>query len=375
MTDIRILTTERDVEELLPMLMGEDSVAIDLEMDALHSYREKICLAQISTPSETVLVDPLSGGDLAPLAPLFAAAGIRKIFHAIDYDLRSLKRDYGFAAGNLFDTMIAAQFCGEEKIGLADLLKKYFDVELDKKYQRADWSQRPLLPDMVRYAAEDTRHLHRLADILERKLQALGRESWLKEECELLEDISFDSSGGPLFLRFKGAGKLERNQLAILEELLQWRDREAERRNRPHFKILGNRSILAMVQVPPSSRKELLRIEGINERVADRYGKVLLACIEKASRLEESAWPHYPRPARMKKDPQADKLLVELKKWRLAKAESLKLEPGILISNAQLEAISRVRPGRESELAAIKGVRRWQVAELGVDLLGVIGRT
>ena len=369
MNNLEILTSKTEVESLAKRLMQEQSVAIDLEMDALHSYREKICLAQVSTPAETVIVDPLAGGDLEPLAPVFASGAIRKIFHAVDYDLRSLKRDYGFAAANLFDTMIAAQFCGEEKIGLADLLQKYFNVELDKKYQRADWSQRPLKKEMIDYAAEDTRHLHRLVEILEQKLKDLGRMSWLEEECSLLEAVRFDENGGPLFLRFKGAGRLERPQLAILEALLQWRDREAERRNRPHFKVLGNKPILEMVLAAPATRNKLGSLEGVNDRLLDRYGRKLLTCIEEAKAQDEDDWPHYPRTARNKRDPQAENILTRLKKWRLKIADEFKLEPGVLINNAQLEAISRVRPKSGKELATVKNIRNWQVEAFGQELL------
>ena len=153
MSSVPILRTDQEVADLANRLLQHETVAIDFEMDALHSYQEKICLAQVTSPDETVIIDPLAGADLAPLGPLFSAAEVRKIFHAADYDLRSLKRDYGFEVRNLFDTMISAQLCGEEKIGLADLLQKYFDIGLDKKYQRADWSQRPLKPEMILYAA------------------------------------------------------------------------------------------------------------------------------------------------------------------------------------------------------------------------------
>ena len=373
MSSVPILTTEQEVTELTLRLMQEESVAIDLEMDALHSYQEKICLAQISSSVETVIIDPIAGADLAPLAPLFASDAIRKIFHAADYDLRSLKRDYGFVVNNLFDTMVSAQLCGEDKIGLADLLQKYFSIELDKKYQRADWSQRPLKAEMVHYAAEDTRHLHRLVAILEKQLQELGRTDWVEEECRILEGVAFAVNSGPLFLRFKGAGRLERHQLAILEELLQWRDQEAARRNRPHFMVIGNKSIQAIAQQAPKTRNALAGCEGINDRLIERYGKNMLACVEKAAAIPEEDWPHFPRTARTQKDPQAERILVKLKKWRLDKAEEFKLDPGVLINNAQLEAVSRIRPTRLKELATIKGLRQWQVSEMGSELVALIG--
>jgi len=372
MTDVPILTSEAEVEELAAALLKESSVAIDLEMDSMHNYQDKICLAQISTPADTFIIDPLAGGNLAPLAPVFSAPDIRKIFHAADYDLRSLKRDYGFEVRGLFDTMVSSQLCGEEKIGLADLLAKYFGVVLDKKYQRADWSQRPLKNEMIRYAAEDTIYLHRLVAILEEKLESLGRLSWVEEECEWLEKVAFDVNTGPLFLRFKGAGRLERRQLAALEELLQWRDREAERRNCPHFKIVGNKQILSLVQIDPATTGGLNGVEGLSERQVGRYGRSLLECLESARAVDEEQLPHFPRPARSKKDPQADKLLTELKSWRTKKAVELGLDPGVLINNSLLEIISRRRPGRVDALQEITGLRRWQFDLLGKELVAIV---
>lgn len=372
MTEIPVLISAAEVKSLAARLMEKTSVAIDLEMDALHNYHEKICLAQISTDDETVIVDPLTA-DLSPLAPVLSAPDIRKLFHAGDYDLRCLKRDYGFEVKNLFDTMISAQFAGEEKIGLADLLLKYFGVELDKKYQKADWSRRPLKPEMIRYAAEDTHHLHRLADILEEKLRQLGRTEWVSEECENLEAVAFDVNGGPLFLRFKGAGMLERRQLAALEELLQWRDQEASRRNCPHFKVLGNKQILEIIKAESMTLNGLAKIGGLSTRQIEHYGRKLIACLETAQSMDEGEWPLFPRTARGKRDLEAEQILVKLKKWRLGKAAELKLDPGVLINNALLEAISRARPGKIEELNGIKGLRAWQIRELGSQLVGLVG--
>ncbi|PLY02984.1 MAG: ribonuclease D [Desulfuromonas sp.] len=372
MTDIEILTTEDEVEKLAHSLRHESSVAVDLEMDAMHNYREKICLAQISTTQHTVLADPLVGGNLAPLAGVFAETGIRKIFHAVDYDLRSLKRDYGFAVHNLFDTMIAAQFCGEEKIGLADLLGKYFGVKLDKKYQRADWSHRPLKKEMIAYAAEDTRHLHRLVAILEEKLRELGRLDWLHEECKLLEEICFDENSGPLFLRFKGAGKLERRQLAQLEELLQWRDKEAERRNCPHFKVVGNKSLLALILTRPEGVDALSSLEGMSSRQVERYGQQLLNCLDKANQIDEEDLPLFPRAPRIKRDPQVDQLLAKLKVWRTKKAADLAIDPGVLVNNSLLEAVARQRPKRPEDLHQVRGLRSWQIGEIGEDIVAIV---
>lgn len=368
---IPILTTTAAIVELAKELAAETVIAVDLEADSMHSYREKVCLLQFSTPQQTVLVDPLAGADLAALAPVLADPAIRKIFHAADYDLRCLYRDFGFSVRGLFDTMVACQFLGEEKVGLADVLGKYYGVTLDKKFQRADWSLRPLSAEMIRYAAEDTRHLHRLAALLEEKLRDKGRLSWVAEEFALLEQVRFSETEGPLFLRTKGAAALDRRQLAILEALLQWRNAEAQRRDSPPFKVLGNASLLDLARVAPKTLQGLVGIEGISPRIVDRYGRLLLQAIESALSLPESDLPVFPRGERREKDPEAERRFKQLKIWRQNQAEKLLLEPGVLINNATLEEIARRQPVSVAALADVPGMKNWQCEVLGADLLQV----
>jgi ribonuclease D len=255
-----ILTTTEQVSEFAAELEKHPVIAVDLEADSMHNYQEKVCLLQFSTPTTTVLVDPLLGADLASLKPVLANPQVRKIFHAADYDIRCLARDFDIEINGLFDTMISSQFLGEERFGLADVLRKYFSVELDKQYQRADWSKRPLSEAMVRYAAEDTSHLHELVENLEEQLIARGRLEWVKEEFTLMEKVRFAVHEGPLFLRFKGAGTLDCRQLAVLENLLQWRDIEAQRRDTPLYKVLGNKSLLQLAKLTPTTQNILPQV-------------------------------------------------------------------------------------------------------------------
>ena len=293
-----------------------------------------------------MLIDPLPGADLAPLAGIFADPAVRKIFHAADYDLRSLYRDFRLEVRGLFDTMVSAQLLGEEKIGLNDVLGKYFGVTLDKRFQRADWSIRPLPAEMVAYAAEDTRHLHRLAELFEARLLELGRRDWAAEEFQLLEGVRFsDSERGPLCLRLKGAGALDRRQLGVLEELLQWRELEAARRDRPPFQVIGNTILLALAKQTPRTATALAAITELPERLRDRHGRDLLAAIARGMELPSSdlpAWPKTPRPER---DPAVDGRLAALKGWRRDKAAALGIDPGVLINNALLELAGPGEPG------------------------------
>ncbi|RLB62638.1 MAG: ribonuclease D, partial [Deltaproteobacteria bacterium] len=279
MDQIEILTTNAQVAELAGLLVSETTIAFDLEADSMHNYQEKVCLLQVSTLQRTVLIDPLTATDLSPLRPVLADPAIRKIFHAADYDLRSLKRDFDLSVNGLFDTMICAQLLGEDRIGLADLLRKYFSVELDKKFQKADWSQRPLPAEMVRYAAEDTRHLHRLVALFEERLVDLGRMSWATEEFSLMEQVRFAEPEGPICIRFKGAGILTRRELGVLEKLMQWREQEGARLNRPVYMVLGNKPLMDLAQRMPTSSGPLRGINGLSPRLIERYGRTLVAAV------------------------------------------------------------------------------------------------
>ena len=364
-----ILTTTEQVDDFAAALDKHAVIAVDLEADSMHNYQEKVCLLQFSTPETTVLIDPLAGADLSSLRPVMSNSDVRKIFHAADYDIRSLSRDFDITIGGLFDTMISCQFLGEERFGLADVLRKYFSVELDKQYQRADWSKRPLSPEMVRYAAGDTLYLHDLAEILEAKLIEKGRIEWVEEEFRLMEQVRFADSSGPLFLRFKGAGTLKPRQLAVLEKLLQWRDKEAQRRDCPLYKVFGNKELLEISRNLPATAGALSRVPGVSPRLIERYGKKLLTPIQHALDIPESELPVYPRGERRPKDPQIEKRMIRLKEWRKKAAAGLELDSGVLINNALLEELARKHPQIEADFDAIDLLKNWQRKVLGAGIL------
>ncbi|WP_020674800.1 ribonuclease D [Geopsychrobacter electrodiphilus] len=365
----QILTRTAEVEELAAELSTFPQIAVDLEADSMHHYQEKVCLLQFTAGEQTILLDPLDGADLSSLRPVLANPGIRKLFHAADYDIRCLARDFSIQIYGLFDTMISSQFLGEAKFGLADVLGKYFGLEVDKKYQRADWTIRPISPEMVRYAAGDTRYLADLVVILEEKLHAMGRRDWVAEEFALLEKARFAEPNGLLCLRVKGAGKLTRRQLGLLEELLQWRNAEAQRRDLPHFKVLGTASLLHLATQAPSSVRGLVAIEGISPRLVERYGKALMQAVEQGVGLDEADLPAFPRVERREKDPAADKRFLQLKDWRKKTAAQLALDPGVLINNATLEQVARANPQSRAELEGLGALKNWQLRELGTGML------
>src|SRR5256714_11170211 len=153
---------------------------------------------------------------------------VEVVFHDADYDLRLLHQDYGWHVTNIFDTRVAAQLLGIKSFGLAALLEQFFDVKLDKKHQRADWSMRPLPADMLEYAVQDTRFLLPLRDHMKSQLEHRGRWSWAQEEFARLEGTRWETETEMEgFLRMKGARDLTRRELAVLREVSNWRDKMA----------------------------------------------------------------------------------------------------------------------------------------------------
>ena len=147
------------LERLASELSSEPIIAVDTESNSLYAYQEKVCLIQFSTPGKDYLVDPLALKNLSPLDPVFRSPKIEKVFHAAEYDLLCLKRDFGFEFNNLFDTMIAAGILGRQALGLGSILKDEYGVQVDKRNQRANWGQRPLPEGLLKYAQLDTHYL------------------------------------------------------------------------------------------------------------------------------------------------------------------------------------------------------------------------
>ncbi|MGH2628549.1 MAG: ribonuclease D, partial [Anaerolineales bacterium] len=216
-------------------------LALDTESNSLHSYRERVCLVQISVPQADYLLDPLALPDLKPLAPLLENPKIEKVFHAAEYDLLCLKRDFGFRVANLFDTHLASRTLGRKKTGLGDLLEQEFGVHLDKRHQRANWGKRPLPPDLLNYARLDTHYLLELRDRFEGELKEGGRWEEAREAFELLSRVTPHTNGfnPDGFWRIARAGKLTPSHSAVLRELYHYREEQARRLDRPAFKVLG----------------------------------------------------------------------------------------------------------------------------------------
>jgi ribonuclease D len=358
-------------------LNGSRLLAADTEAAGYHRYHDRICLLQLSTREDTALLDTLAVRDISPLKPYFEDPEIEIIFHDADYDLRLLSRDYGVTVRGLFDTKIAAQLLGEPAFGLGNLLEKYLGVKLEKKYQRADWAQRPLPPELLEYAAEDTRYLPELRDRLKAELLNKGRMAWAEEEFRIEEQVRWapGEGNGEAYLRLKGIRDLRPRHLAALRELYRWRESVAAERDRAAFRILPNEALLGIAREMPGSAAALADVPELPAAFVERYGPELLAAVARATRLPEGELPVRPRgPGRPPPDPTFDALMERLKVARDIAADELGLDRGFLMPRSQLEEVARARPRAFAAFEDIPGLRRWQVQALGQRLLDVLKR-
>jgi ribonuclease D len=363
--------------DLITAVRREPRVAVDTEAASFHRYRDRIYLLQLSTADRTALIDPLAIADLSPLGAVLADRRIEKTFHDADYDLRVLDRDYGFRAAGLFDTRIAAQLAGEPAIGLAALLEKYVGVKLAKEHQKADWSQRPLPPAMLAYAAADTRYLLALRDALEQRLRELGRLDWGTEEFARLEALRWTGGGvadGTTdgYLRVKGAKALPPRARAAFRELHGWRETVAERDDKAPFRIIGNDALLAVSRALPATAADLAVIKDLPASLARRHGSALLEAVARARALPERDLPRLERTVRPPRDPQLDARVERLKAVRNRVAAELGLDPGVLCGRTTLEAVARAAPKDRAGLAQVGELRRWQAHVLGDALLAAL---
>ena len=368
-----LVQSQPELESLFARLQGAPLLAVDTEAASFHRFIDRVYLLQISSRDETAVVDPLAIESLAPLAEVLADPAVEIVFHDADYDLRLLDREYGFRATNIFDTRVAAQLLNEPGVGLAALLEKYLGVRLDKRFQRADWSARPLSPEMLEYAASDTRHLPELRDILKGRLEAQGRLAWAEEEFALLDELRWSPPDGePGYLRLKGAKALKGRELAILRELFEWREGVAQRSDRATFRVLNNEPMLAMAKQPPADMAALKTIPGIGSDQAERRGRDILAAVKRGLEIPEQDLPRVERPPRKAFDPAFEARLERLKAARNRLAVQLDLAPGVLCPNGTLEAIARANPASMEALGALPELRRWQLREFGGELLGAV---
>lgn len=372
----QFVTTDKDLTHVCLQLESCEIIGVDLEADSMHCFLEKICLIQIAGPDRAWLVDPFLINDFSPFSRILENPDIIKVFHGSDFDVRSLDRELSVEIENLFDTEIACRFLNIKERGLGALLKSFFDIDVDKKYQKVDWSKRPLKEEMIAYGVGDVATLVELHDLLKDRLEKIGRLAWAREEFDLQAGVKYESNHlRPLFKKFKGAGKLDNRSLAVLEHLLEVRLAQAEKKDLPPFKIMSNQSIMTMVQRRPASVEEMLRHRMLSPKQAGMYGQLCVDAVETALALPHRELPSYPKTRMPRKSPEVLGRIEALKKMREHASRTLAMEPGFLINNHMIGAVAAGKPASLEELSQIPGMRNWQVEALGEQILGTLSKT
>lgn len=352
-------------------LRGMSRLAIDLEANSMFAYTERACLIQLSTATADYIIDPLAGLDLSGLGAALADPAVEKIFHAAEYDLILLRRDYDWSLVNLFDTMWAARILGYRQMGLAGLLEAFYGVRLSKRYQKANWCHRPLSAPELAYAQKDTHYLPALRDRLaaeleERGLMAEALETFAEQARVRLPNNGFDPDA---FWNINGVQDMTPTQQAVMKALYLFRDREARRRNAPHFKVLSDRTLLEIATTLPARMSELDTLHGMTAGQQQRYGRQLLEAVAEA----RQAPPPQP-PKRLPRLPDAVLIRYDrLHRWRKARALARGVESDVIISRDALWAIAHAAPRTLEELAALDALGPWRLATYGQEILRELG--
>ncbi len=344
------VNTDQLLQSAFDELEHEPRISVDTESNSLFAYQEKICLIQISSPNIDYIFDPFVLKNLSLLGNLFQNPSQEKIFHASEYDIICLKRDYDFKFANIFDTMIAARILGYNQIGLGSLLSQHYDITLDKKYQRANWGQRPLPTEMLDYARLDTHYLFQLRDTLEFELIShelidLAQEDFANA-CQVKAHHS--SNNHSECWKVAGSNHIDARQAAVLQELCKYRDDQARKADLPHFKVLSNEVLLELSRLKPASFEDLKTIPHCTTRIINRHGSGLLQAIARGDNSQPVI-----RQKNVKPDESYLARIDCLKEWRKKKAKELKVESDIVLPREMVEKIASTNPSDIDQLATI----------------------
>lgn len=367
-----IVDTPESWKACLAEIARSSQIALDVESNSLFAYREEVCLIQLTLPSGNYIVDPISGIDIDLLGPYMADEKVEKILHACDYDLRIMKGQYGWVFRNVFDTMWAARILGFKSMGLAGFLKDNWGVEANKRYQKADWCKRPLTAGHLQYAQTDT---HWLPELRDRFHQQLVEADRLEEAAELFADLlevepnshEFDPES---YISIKGATALEQNSRAVLRALHIYRNSVAERRNKPLFKILGNRLLMSVATELPRDHRDLERIDGLSDFLRRRYGATLLKLV---AAHRDSIPPRIVRKSPRPSD-SVTRRYDRLRQWRRQRGLERSVESDVIMPRGALWELATANPTTLDDLGRLNILGPWRFRTYGQEIVKLLAR-
>lgn len=345
-----LVERQSDLDDVVRILHDVKECCLDTEADSMHHYTQKLCLIQLTLDGKNFIVDPLAGLDLTQF---WASPGLRNlILHGADYDLRMMFHGYGFVPDKVFDTMIAAKFLGEERIGLTHLVEKRFGHVLSKANQKADWTIRPLPDSMKQYAILDTYFLTDLKEHLTERLQAEGKLEWVEETCSNIIAQSIippevEEDDEPW--RIKGSNRLHPDELVFLKALWEWRERVAERLDRPPFKVLGAEQMIDLAiecaYITPDIRPE--RLPRLPRNFTGERLESFLHKLHEAAKVPEDLWPAREKRNRSRAPSPDSNQLEHFRKVRDDIAAKHRIDPTLLANRHALVALAMNGPVEE----------------------------
>ena len=363
------VNTKQVLQKMMDDLVTQSRVAVDTESNSLHAFREQVCLIQITSSHTDYLIDPLELRDLKLLAPIFSNPRIEKVFHAAEYDLICLRRDFGFSFANLFDTMHAARVLGYPAVGLDRLLGDKFNIQMDKRHQKANWAARPLSKEQIHYARLDTHYLFNLRDALEQELREKNRWEFAKDDfmraC-LLDEVK-QKTNGESWERFSGRKDLSLRELTVMAHLCKWREKEAEKLNRPLYKVIMDDTLITLSK-NQAQQKVDLSAAGLSEKQIHLWGDAVLTAIRQgvSAPLVERRQVEAKNDAFLRR-------LEKLKLWRKSAGQEMGVESDVVLPKPYLSALAENPPKDADELAAMMKDTPSRVEKYGPQILKVLG--
>lgn len=290
------ISTYEDLSAFCERAARFDAIAVDTEFLRERTYHPRLCLVQVATPDECVVIDVIAIDNLAPLAILMRDEGTVKVFHACSQDMEVLNYTLGALPAPIFDTQVAAAFLGERmQASYNGMVHAFCGVTLPKSESLTDWSRRPLTPEQIEYALDDVRYLIKAYDVIMERLDKSGRASWVLDEIKPLTDRShYVVDRRVAFKRVKRVNSLTRRQLAVARELAAWREARAEYSNIPRKWLMSDEVLIALSKRPPHDVASLRRVRG-TEQLSDADVAGALSVIARGESCPADKYPFIAR--------------------------------------------------------------------------------
>jgi ribonuclease D len=379
--ELRILTTDREVEALATELAALPEFGLDLESDGLFAYRAKVCTVQVALSRERVAVVDARAVSIAPLAGVLGKGGPVKIVHDVGFDARLLA-EAGLVIGNVHDTAICARMLGRTATGLAGVLASELKCEMDKSMQQHDWRIRPLDAKMLAYLAADVVHLGALRGALFAEAEARGAEDAVLEETRYRIATSVESATRPdprpAYVRVKGIERAGGPERAIVRVLAALREQEAERRDVPPHRVASAEALLAIARARPATVAQLRKVRGLAQGTPEAEAFAAKVCQGVAEGLaagdippEDRSWferPTIPGEVAATRRARERNLTV----WRKARAAERGVDEQVVLPGHCLKAVAALEVADEAGLARVPGLGAFRLERDGRDILDAL---